>query len=59
VVGKSERKRHLGRPTCRWEDTIKMDLNLIVCEGVDLVQLAQKRVRWLAAVNMIMNLQIP
>ena len=26
LVGKPEGKRHLGRPRCRWEDNIKMDL---------------------------------
>ena len=26
LVGKPEGKRPLGRPRCRWEDTIKMDL---------------------------------
>jgi hypothetical protein len=25
LVGKSEGKRPLGRPSCRWEDNIKMD----------------------------------
>jgi hypothetical protein len=26
LVRKPERKRPLGRPRCRWEDNIKMDL---------------------------------
>jgi hypothetical protein len=26
LVGKPEEKRLLGRPRCRWEDNIKMDL---------------------------------
>jgi len=26
LVGKPERKRPLGRPRCRWEDNMKMDL---------------------------------
>jgi hypothetical protein len=26
LVGKPEEKRPLGRPRCRWEDNIKMDL---------------------------------
>jgi hypothetical protein len=29
LVGKSEGKKPLGRPRCRWEDVIKMDLRLI------------------------------
>jgi hypothetical protein len=26
LVGKPEGKRSLGRPACRWEDNIRMDL---------------------------------
>jgi hypothetical protein len=26
LVGKPEGKRSLGRPTCRWENNIEMDL---------------------------------
>jgi hypothetical protein len=26
LVGKTEGRRPLGRPSCRWEDNIKMDL---------------------------------
>jgi hypothetical protein len=26
LVRKPEGKRHLGKPRCRWEDNIKMDL---------------------------------
>jgi hypothetical protein len=26
LVGKPEGRRQLGRPGCRWEDNIKMDL---------------------------------
>jgi hypothetical protein len=35
LVGKPERKRSLGRPRCRWDDNIKMDLRL---DWIDLVQ---------------------
>ena len=31
-VGKPEGKRQLGRPRCRWEDNIKMDLQEMECE---------------------------
>jgi hypothetical protein len=30
-VGKPEGKRSLGRPRCRWEDNIKMDLQEVGC----------------------------
>jgi hypothetical protein len=33
LVGKREGKRPLGRPRCRWEDGIKMDLREIGWEG--------------------------
>jgi hypothetical protein len=26
ILGKSERKKPLGKPSCKWEDNIKMDL---------------------------------
>jgi hypothetical protein len=29
LVGKPERQRSLGRPRCRWENNIKMDLREI------------------------------
>jgi hypothetical protein len=29
LVGKSERKRRHGRPSCRWEDNIRMDVKEI------------------------------
>ena len=33
--GKPEGKRLLGRPRRGWEDKIKMDIQEIVCRGVD------------------------
>ena len=35
LVWKPEGKRPLGRPMCRWEDNIKMDLQEVGCGGVD------------------------
>ena len=32
-VGKPEGKRPLGRPGCRWEDNIKMELQEVECGG--------------------------
>jgi hypothetical protein len=31
LVGKPEGKRPLGRPRCRWEDNIKVDLQEVGC----------------------------
>ena len=58
LVGKSERKRPLGRPRHKWEDNIKMDLQEVGCWGVDWIRLAQDRGRWQALVNAVMNLQV-
>jgi hypothetical protein len=33
LVGKPEGKRTLGRPRCRWEDNITMELQEVGCEG--------------------------
>jgi hypothetical protein len=35
LVRKLEGKRPLGRPRCRWEDNIKMDLREIGWGGMD------------------------
>jgi hypothetical protein len=44
-VGKPEGRRPLGRPRCRWEDNIKMDLWDVRWEGADWIDLAQYRDR--------------
>jgi len=56
-VGKPEGKRPLGRPRRRWEDNIKMDLE-VGCGGMDWIELAQDRDRWRALVNEVMNLEV-
>ena len=58
LVGKSEGKRPLGRPRCRWEDNIMMELQEVGCWGREWTQLAQDRDRWRALVNAVMNLQV-
>jgi hypothetical protein len=42
LVGKSEGKRALARPRCRWEDNIRMDLRKIMWESVDWIHVAQE-----------------
>jgi hypothetical protein len=59
LVGKSEPKRPLGRPRCRWEDNVKMDLQQVGCGCMDCIDLAQDRERWRALVNTIMTLRAP
>ena len=58
LVGKPEGKRPLGRPRCRWEDNIKMDLQEVGGGGMDWIDLAQDRDRWRALVNAVMNLWV-
>ena len=59
LVWKLEGKRPLGRPRHRWEGNIKMDLQEVVCRGMDWIVLAQERDWWQAVVNVVMNLQVP
>ena len=58
-VGKPEGKRPLGRPRHRWEDNIKMDLQQVVCGGMDWIDLLQDRDKWQALVNAVMNIRVP
>ena len=56
---KPKRKRPLGRPRHKWEDNIKMDLQEVGCGVMDWIYLAQDRNRWLALVNVVINLRAP
>jgi hypothetical protein len=58
LVGNPEGKRPLGRPRCRWEDEIRMDLREIGFGGVDWIRLSQYRDRWRAVVSAVMNLRV-
>ena len=58
LVGKSERKRPLGRPRRRFEDII-IDLREIDLEGVDWIVLARERVQWRCLATTVANLQVP
>ena len=55
LVGKPEGKRPLGRPRCRWEDNIKMDLQDVGCGVTDWIDLAEDKDRWRTLVNAVMN----
>jgi hypothetical protein len=59
LVGRSEGKRPLERPRCRWEDNINLDLRETGIDGANWIQLAQGRVKWRAFVNTVMNLRVP
>jgi hypothetical protein len=57
-VGRPEGRQPLGRPRCRWDDNIKMDLQEVGW-GMDWIELTQDRDRWRALVNSVMNLRVP
>jgi len=59
LVGKPEGKRPLGRPRCKWEDNIKMDLQEVGGGCGDWMELAQNRDRWRALASTVMNLGVP
>ena len=57
-MGKPESKRPLGRPRCRWEDNIKMDLREMGCDLRDWIALAEDRDQWRAYVRAVINLWV-
>ena len=59
LLGKPEGKRSLGRPRCRWEDNIRMDLREVGCDPRDWVALAEDRDQWRAYVRAVVNLRVP
>jgi hypothetical protein len=59
LVGKPEGMRSLGRPRCRWEDNIKMDIQEVGGIGGVWMELAQDRDRWWALVSMVRYFQVP
>ena len=59
LVGKPEGKRPLGRPRCRLEFNIKMELQEMGCEGMDWIDVAEGRDRWRALVKVVINLRVP
>jgi hypothetical protein len=46
LVRKPEGNRPFGRPSLRWEDNIKVDLQEEGCGGLDWIELAQDRDRF-------------
>ena len=51
LIGKRTGKRPLGRPRCRWEDNIRMDLEEIGNNAGNWVDSTQDRDYWRALVN--------
>jgi hypothetical protein len=59
LVGRPIGKTPLGRPRCRWDDNIKMDLREIGINRGNWIWLLWDRVQWQAFVNRVMNLRVP
>ena len=59
LVGKTEGRRQLGRPRRRWNDDIKMAVQVLGCGDMDWIELAQDRDMWWALVNAVMNHRVP
>ena len=51
-------RRPLGRPSRRWVDNIRMDLQEVGCGYMDWIGLAQDRDSWRTLVSAVMNLQV-
>jgi hypothetical protein len=58
LVGCQEGMSPLGRPRHRLENNIKMDIQEVGCGGMDWIELAEERDRWLACMNSVMNLGV-
>ena len=52
-------KRSLGRPRCRWEENIRMNLEEIGINAGNWVNSAQDINYWRALVNAALNLRVP
>jgi hypothetical protein len=57
LMEKPEARKPLGIPRRTWEDNIEMDFQKWD-GGMDWIDLAQHRHRWLAVVNAVMNFRV-
>jgi len=56
VVERPFEKQLLGRPSRRWENSIKMNHREAVCEDKRLMELVQGHVQWHALVSVMLKL---
>jgi len=54
-----EGRRPLGRPSCRWDDDIKMDLKAVACDGGEWIHMIQGKDKWWTVVKTVMKLCAP
>ena len=59
LTGTPTGKKPLGRPRCRWEDNIRMNLKEIGINIRNWVDSAQDRDYWRALMNLALNLRVP
>jgi len=59
LVRKPEGRRPLRRPSCRWVDNIRTDLQEVGCGYMDWIGLAHDRDRWRTLVSAVMSLGVP
>lgn len=59
LVSKSEGKRPLGKPSCRWDGNNETYLKKRKWKGVDWIHLAQDMNNGRALVKKVMNILIP
>jgi hypothetical protein len=58
LMGKPEGKRPLGRPRCRWEDNVRIDLQEVGRGSEDWISLARDD-NWWDSVSTVTNFWIP
>jgi len=59
LVGRSDRRRPLGRPIRRWEENMRRDPREVgVCDE-NWLDIAQDRIQWRTFVTAAMNLRVP
>ena len=59
LTDKPTGKKLLGRPRCRWEDNIRMDLKEVGINTRNLVDMAWVKDYWRFLVNVTLNFWVP
>jgi hypothetical protein len=58
LVWKSEGRKPFGRPRCRWEDNIYLNLNEIGWERINWIYLAQDTNKWWAYTYTVLSFRV-